>query len=352
METGKLMRKTGIVLITILLAGGCTNIFDFASDAQKSPTERAEDAIRNGNYEAAREALTETSETDAYANYLNAKVALLEAGIDLATIVDLVEGQDDNSVNDNLALLDIIDDLSNQEKTAWYQGNLEATKYLRKIWLGQSNGIMSKDDIALDYTVSNMMSGVLGLRDTNRDGEITNNDFQLNLSLVKNATPAGDDGFDLSGGSFIDDAGDVIMFDGLEVFLGDWQPVVPKVASMAAGKRGYTPDDINALLAFVMSVLDDGADAIVYLIEQQTGSSFDPDESEDYIAEIGSIINYYWYNDGIDNDGDGRIDEETINGADDDGDGFIDEDSDYHPADPTPDEDTSYIPVWQAWNER
>ena len=349
METGKLMRKTGIILIMILLAGGCTNIFDFASDAEKSPTERAEDAIRDGDYDTAREALAETSETDAYANYLNAKVALLESGIDLATIVDLVEGQDNNS--DNLALLDVIDDLSNQEKTDWYQGNLEATQHLRKIWMGESEGIMAKEDIALDYTVSNMMSGVLGLRDTNRDGAITNNDFQLNLSLVKNATPSGDDGFDLSGGSFLDDQGDVVMFEGLEVFLGEWQPAAFKTASVS-GMSGYSPDDINALLVFVMSVLDEGADAIVYLIEQQTGTTFDPDEIEEYIVEIAGIINYYWYNDGIDNDGDGRIDEETINGQDDDGDGFIDEDSDYHPADPTPDEDTSYIPVWQAWNER
>lgn len=351
MKTEKAMRLTGILLMMIMLAAGCTNIFDFAGNAEKPATDRAEDAIRDGDYDAARDALAEADESDAYVNYLNAKVALLESGIDLATILDLVEGQD-ASENDNLGFLDVIDGLSDPEKTAWYQGNLEATQYLRKIWLGEVNGILVKDDIALDYSVSNMMSGVLGLRDTNRDGNINNDDFQINLKFLDNAGTTDKDGYNLNGGTFIDDEGMPQQFNGLEVFLGDWTPSAAKIAASTAGKSGYGPDDINPLIAFIMDVFDEGAEAISFIIERETGTSFDPDEIQQYLDEIAVIINFYWYNDGIDNDGDGVADEETINGLDDDGDGLIDEDSDWHPADPTPEEDTSYIQIWQEWNAR
>ena len=352
MKTGRLWVPIGILLMMSLLAASCTNIFGFVNDDEKSPTERADDAIREGKYETAGKALEEASETDSYANYLRAKVALLEAGVDVPVILDTVEGQD-ASTNDNFALLDVIDDLSNLEKTAWYQANLDANEYLGRIWLEEDDETMAKDDIALDYTVSNMMSGVLGLRDTNRDGAINNSDFQLNLSFINNAGATGKDGFNLDGGSFVNSEGQTVMFDGLEVFLGDWDGSVTKIAALEqSGFSDYEPDDINPLLAAVMEVFDQGAEAISYIIEQETGTSFDPEEIQQYIDEAAVIINFYWYNDGIDNDGDGLSDEETINGEDDDSDGLIDEDSDWHPSDPTPAEDTSYIPLWEAWNAR
>jgi hypothetical protein len=111
------------------------------------------------------------------------------------------------------------------------------------------------------------------------------------------------------------------------------------------------------LVAFVLTKLDEGEESIMFLISLYTGgsdegSSIDYDDIKDYIADIGTYVNYYWYDDGIDNDGDGSVDEETIDGVDNDGDGFTDEDTDYHVADKTTMENTQYHSIWQSWSNR
>jgi len=120
------MKKRSVVLLTLAAAvsvsltiAGC-NIFNFASDVEKSPTERAEDAIRNGDYAKAKEALADAVQdsTDAMALYLSARVALLENGINLAKIAELVEKQDDIQGGNDLAILSFIDDMDDSEKTA------------------------------------------------------------------------------------------------------------------------------------------------------------------------------------------------------------------------------------------
>ncbi len=45
------------------------------------------------------------------------------------------------------------------------------------------------------------------------------------------------------------------------------------------------------------------------------------------VTSLGGAVNFYQFGDGIDNDGDGCIDEEILDGKDNDGDGFVDEDA-------------------------
>ncbi len=341
------------VSVSLLLAG--CNIFDFASDVEKSPTERAEDAIRDGNYAKAKDELADAvaDSTDAMALYLSAKIALLENGIDLAKIAELVEKQEDIENGSNLAILELIDEMSDTEKTDWYHANMDVRAIISKIWEEKTNGLLEKDDIALDYTISNMMSGVLGLRDTNRDGDINNNDFQINLSFIEDLGSSSTDGFNFDGAMIKDESGIVVedmKFEGLTIFLGEWQGT----AKAAAETYHYTPNDINQLLAFVLSLLDDGAESLTMFLGD-VDSSFDIEDIEENMTEIASIINYYWYHDGVDNDNDGRVDEEMINGKDDDNDGLIDEDSHYHPADPINSENeviTNFIHVYEKWQLR
>ena len=355
-----LMKKLLKILPLLCAMGGLVflvvscNIFGFTSDAEKTPIEKAEDAIREGNYEKARKALAASvaDSTDAMALYLNAKVALLESGVDMAQFLDLIEGQDNLSGGDDLAILDKINDMDNTEQTALYRANMEIVANLKKIWNQKTSGIMEKDDISLDYSISNMMSGVLGLKDTDRNGIINANDFQLDLSFLSDAGQSGSDGFNFDGGSFIDDEGQSVDFNGLEVFLGDWAVGAGKASAVSAGKSGYEPDDINPLLAAVLAFLNDGSESIFSMISDNEDTSFDTEEIKQYIDEIGLIINYYWYDDDIDNDGNNGADEEIINGLDDDGDGLIDEDTDYHPADPTSEPNTQYYDIWAKWSNQ
>lgn len=334
-------------ILTVILASfttGC-NIFDFTSDAEKSPTEKAEDAIRDGDYTEAKKLLADAvkDSTDSHALYLDAKATLNEAGVDIFEIMELIEGEDAED-GQNLGILEIIDGFPNEKQTKWYRANLDVSANLSKIFNEQTEGPFKPEDIALGYTVSNLMSGVLGIRDTNRDGVIDGNDFKLNVNFIETAS-----GYGFEGGEFEDDLGNIKQFNGLEIFLGDFagkNVVTGKIAQ----KSGYEPDDINDLIVFVLSILDQGTASLKLLLQKNT--SFEPEEIDKFIEEIASVINFYWYDDGIDNDGDGRVDEETINGIDDDEDGLFDEDSDYHPADPTTEENTQYIPIWQKWRNR
>lgn len=347
-----LMTVAAMLMVT---ASGC-NIFDFTSDAEKPPTEKAEDYISKGEYAKARKVLADAvkDSVDSFALYLNAKTALLESGVDLVTLVDMIEEQDDLKQGDNLHLLDTIDKMNDAEKTDWYRTNMEIRANYARIWNGKTTGVLKKKDITLGYTVSSMISGILGLRDTNRDGFITNKDFQLDLAFMSNTGASNKSGFGFSGAKIKDESGNVIedaSFNGLTVFLGNWQQKVAPAQKIAA-QTNYTPDDINPLIAYVLSLLNDGADSIIGLIADKDATTFDSDKIRNQINNAAAIINFYWYDDGIDNDGDGRIDEEIINGIDDDHDGLVDEDSDHHPSDPTNTENTQYRQVWQTWNNR
>ena len=136
------------------------------------------------------------------------------------------------------------------------------------------------------------------------------------------------------------------------MFLGDWSAAKPAAAGQ--GKSEYEPDDINPYLAFIISVMSDGIDGVVQLIQNMGGTTFDPELIRENFDEVASIINYYWYDDNVDNDGDGRIDEEQINGLDDDGDGLIDEDTDYHPSDPDTDDNANpdFLALYHRWENR
>jgi hypothetical protein len=131
------------------------------------------------------------------------------------------------------------------------------------------------------------------------------------------------------------------------MFLGTW---VAKTAG--TGDAGYGPDDINRFLAFIISVIYDGADGVIVLLEKMGDNSFDSDLIRENFDNVATVINCYWYDDNIDNDGDGRVDEEQINGDDDDHDGLTDEDSNYHTLDPTPNDNTAYVHVYNNWKLR
>jgi len=318
----KAMKNGAVMLIIAALVSGC-NIFDFAGN-EPPPTTRAEEAIREGNYDQARSVLAESvrDSTDSYALYLDAKATLNKAGVDIMKITEIIEGQDAES-NDQLALLSIVDELTPEEQTAWYQANMKIAANLGKIFGGTTTGPFEPDDVALEYTVSNMLAGVLGIRDTNQDGVIDGNDFTLNLSFV-NLEAADTEGFSFSGGMFEDESGNMSEFNGLEVFLGG----LSAAKSVAGNIEGYEPEDINRILRFVLHHLENGSQSLIALLNK-AGTTFETDEIEQYLDQIAVVINFYWYNDGIDNDGDGYIDEELIDGQDNDGDGLIDEDSDY-----------------------
>ncbi|MFA6472996.1 MAG: hypothetical protein WCU00_13255, partial [Candidatus Latescibacterota bacterium] len=270
---------------------------------------------------------------------------ILQSGLKITEIVDLVQSNKGQSSTGSLSLLTKLDQMEIDEpgkQTAWYKANMDINQKLTSIWNDTARGDLQKTDIALDYTVSSILSGVLSLRDTNGDGFINSNDFQINLDAIKTGTL---DGFAFSGVTSKSGA----SFPGLTAFLGK----TGKLATgPAEGIPGYTPDDINRLINIFLTLLETGEDSLVELGKSNTTLS--PDEIKTYIHQIASIINFYWYNDGINNDGDkkpdgtDKIDEETIDGEDEDGDGLIDEDT----GNPSVPKNTNYVNMFNKWNSR
>jgi len=334
---------------------GC-NIFGFATDEEKTPLEKAEDAIRSGDYDRAIKELTDENgalkdSTDSMILYTYSKAVLLKSGLTTQEMIDLIQSDESRSGTGNLAFLEQIDKQSNATKTAWYQANVEMSQILNRIRSGEVTGQMSKEDIALDYSIANIMSGVMSLRDTNRDNIIDDRDFQFRLTDIARFIHENNVVFGFNGITARDSHGNVVTYPGLTAFLGT--PVSGKRAKHA-GISGYTPDDINPIIATFLEYLGQGEESIRYCIETLTGdTSYDLEAIMAYIPQVAKIINFYWYDDNMDDDGDGRIDEEIIDGIDNDSDGLVDEDSDFIAAyDFTNTVNTYYVPLWEEWKRK
>lgn len=337
-------------LTVVMLAFAGCNVFEFGNDAEKSPVEKAEDNIADGNYAEAREELADQIDTtdDPMVLYTYAKASILEAGIDIATIVDLVQG-DSPIDGQNLPMLQEIADRPLSEQNDWYTANTNAVNALTRIWSEEVTGLLDREDIAFDYSVALVLKALLGLRDTNQDGVINpQQDPPLNLISMH-----GGNGFALS--NIVTEGGQTVN-KGLTAFLGNWTPLGKRADDVALMDYTYSPDDINTLIAYILTMLEQGEESIQYLIdlynESGNETSIDYEDVQAYIFDIVRYLNYYWYNDGIDNDGDGRIDEETIDGIDNDDDGFIDEDSDFHEVDTSNVVNDEYIELFEYWYER
>jgi hypothetical protein len=351
----KRLRRLPLALVLLLLAAagaGC-NIFGFAANGEKSPVDKAEQAIRDGDYAKAKSELTDKNgalkdSTDSMVLYTYSKAVLLESGLNISKLVDFIQA-DKGVSSGSLSLLTEIDGLSLSQQNTWYQANREIAIRLSRIWNNQSVGEMSGADIALDYSVSSIVGGVLGIRDTNHNGSIDNGDLKVGLTEVSRVVSGTTvSGFDFTGITGPNAAGNTIVFPGLTAFLG--RQVHSKPVLTADGVEGYSPDDINPFIATVLSFLNGGSASIDYFVQQLAqNTSYDPDQIKQYVPLVARYINFYWYDDGVDNDGDGRIDEEAIDGEDNDQDGFIDEDSDYmEDFDLTNISNTQYLALFEA----
>ncbi len=363
-EGGYIMtvRKGHLAVLLVLMFAvvsmlGC-NIFGFTSDKEESNIQKAEQAIRDGDYAQAKKELTDASgalvdSTNSMVLYTYSKAVLLESGLNIAKIVDLIQADKAASSTGSIALLDEIDKLGYTQQTAWYKANLEISLRLARIWNNKTTGELGHDDIALDYSVSNVMGGVLSIRDTNRDGIIDSRDFKINFNEVSKVI-SGDTvkGFDFNGITSTTSTGQTITFQGLTAFLGT--PLGSAKTAGAAGVTGYSPDDINPLIATVLRFLGGGQESIEYLIKNLAEStSYDPEKIREYMPMVARMINFYWYDDGVDNDRDGRVDEEAIDGVDNDKDGLVDEDSHYmKDYDSSNTRNTIYIAIWESWKNK
>ncbi|MCK5117983.1 MAG: hypothetical protein KAQ78_00270 [Candidatus Latescibacteria bacterium] len=321
-----------LILGAFVLAG--CNIFGWThgDDDSSDYLSEGREFMNEAKYEEAADQFqkaVDTNPTDAEARYLHAKAMVLGSGVSITQLADQMTSGDPGE----LPLFSPDPALSVQEdnagKTKLYQASYYAALDLKEIHEGRAVGKYGPGDIDVDYAIATGVSGVLGLRDTNQDRVIDENDFVLDISRLT--------------------SGEDLKIEGIEdlvasFFEGGTLPI-GKTAKTAQEEL-IGADKINPLLAFVTGLILTSGDLLTEIVDRivpgEEGEGLDTEEIEAYVEDFLAVVGMYWYDDGRDNDGDGGIDEEIINGIDDDGDGRIDEDTNHY--DGTPINGTAYPP--------
>jgi hypothetical protein len=174
-----------------------------------------------------------------------------------------------------------------------YRANVVIHQDLEPIYLEQTHGPIVFDDIQYDYTVAVLIESILNLRDTNGDGYIDENDFYLDFLFDE-------DGLNLENllefWIWLDEESDQDRADAIEIFL----------------------DNFIGMFENIQELFD-------LLLGED--SPYNTEQLDSLAIDIETVLEMYYVNDGIDNDGDGLIDEEALDGIDNDSDGYTDEDT-------------------------
>jgi len=284
--------RLSALLALVGLASACNNIWEWTTDSESFGALMSDgrEAIQAADYERAEEKFTAAvglRPQHSEARYYLAKAAVLNGGVDVFSLVQTLT--DTSTDNGARTIFGFPIDTAN----SIYGVNFVVLENLEPIHQGEATeGEFANADVGLDLAVAYTLSAILRLRDTNGDGIIDDNDVSLeDLGLLG----GGDEDFSL---------------DGID---------------------NIPPDDLNDMIDDMGDLLGDGGELLGDLVGD---SGVDVDELDELIDSLGGDISSFYVNTGEpgnpgegDNDGDGTVDEECLNGIDDDGDGVTDEDS-------------------------
>lgn len=305
------------VLLAGIVLGGCKggNIFGFKSADQKKVTDllvEGQEQLRDGKFAEAEATFAKAilaNPKNSDARFYHAKASLLASGF---SIVDLIRSVSDNA-NVTGASLPLFSPTGgvrtaadDAEKTRIYRANIAIVNDLDPIAKGLTTGSFDSSSIGLDLAIANTIRGFLRLRDTNNDQVINATDFYFDINRVS------DSAFSLDLGGVI---GTTEQASSLNTLLRD-----------LSTSEGGTKDSI---VDQVLQNLEQSG-----LLSNLEGSSINVDDIKQAVQELGSSVTKYFINTGQpgnpgigDNDHDGRVDEEALDGIDNDADGLVDEDS-------------------------
>jgi len=268
------------------------NIFSFTapSESETGLIEEGRQLMNEGKYAEAAvkfDAAMDKNPESTTARYLHAKATLHSSGFNALTLGNQLTKMENGA---SIPFMDMSRDSSN----LLYVTNNTIIQDLRPISKGLITGRYTKEDVDLDLTIATTASGILGLKDTNNDGQINADDIVLNAL------------FDESGN---------FELESLEELAAD-------------------PDNLNGLITKADTLIEFAGELLVDVLGDTTDVGFDTETMDEMIEEITSNLGLYYINTGVagnpgegDNDGDGLIDEECLDGIDNDGDGLIDEDT-------------------------
>ncbi len=321
---GRLWMAT-LFLITLPLFPGC-NIF---KDSVGIEPETADEHIlegqillRKAKYSQAlahfETALSKDSgKSEAY--YGAAKCTLLVHNINMFKLVQTFSVNTGNSIP-FLGEPDSVKDVI-------YVANRGINKFLGLLvdrdTTDRSDGKVSLGRYSGDYAVSSAISAVLALADFNGDGRIDARDNLLS-GIIDFTDPA-----KLNPDSIMANLADLKNDTAKIQALND---LLEKSETLLAQSGAAIDLFLGSALGKADSTQCAPADSACIKAKAQLGDKEKVDDTavtqvKKFVQEAGAAIVIYKVFDGIDNDGDGCVDEELLDGLDNDGDGRVDEDS-------------------------
>ncbi|MFQ5870298.1 MAG: hypothetical protein ACE5JC_10390 [Candidatus Zixiibacteriota bacterium] len=294
-----------LAIVPLLLLCGC-NIFGWMTeeDTGLGHLAKGQQLLRDGEYQEAVAELGLAIEEDPYnseARYYHSKALVLAAGIDVMWLADQVDQPE--SVRDTVPLpifsvegTDTAADIA--AKNTIYRANLGVREDLTWIIDGRATGKFKPDDIVVDLAVATTLCAILGLRDTDQDGDVDEEDIIL----------------------------EIIPYEEIYEILRLYEFLTGGLYKPGDGPPN--PERINVLIDFVLNLIEEARPLVHHIIER-IKPELNFEEIENLIDDIEATVQMYYYDDGLDNDSDGQIDEETLDGIDNDGDGRTDEDTDH-----------------------
>jgi len=294
-----------LAIIPLLLLSGC-NIFGWTSDEYSGlgHLAKGQQLLRDGKYQEAEAELALAIEEDPYnseGRYYHSKALVLAAGIDVAWLVDQLDQTEEERASEGLPIFsvagtDTAADIAN--KNTIYRANLGVREDLTWIIDGRATGKFKPDDIVVDLAVATTLCAILGLRDTDQDGDVDDEDIIL----------------------------EIIPYEEIYEILRLYEFLTGGLYKPGDGPQN--PERINVLIDFVLDLIEEARPLVHHIIDRiKPGLNFE--EIENLIDDIEAAVQMYYYDDNIDNDGNNGADEEILDGIDNDGDGLTDEDTDH-----------------------
>ncbi|HEX9973490.1 MAG TPA: hypothetical protein VGD14_15570 [bacterium] len=285
-----------LILIASLISG--CNIFDWTSNNKDEAFYDGLELFNDGKFSEAKQKFADAIKSDPQRSdfrYYHAKAVVFEANLNyFAMAQNLVKIDTATVMNVKLPLYTKEPDLSLAQdaefKNHIYQASFVCHADLTPIYQEKTHGDIQAQDIYFDYAILALALALLRLRDTNGDGTITTDDFYF--SIYKSSE--GNYTFDLLG--------------------------VKNYLSTPENRQAF-----NRTLVKSVDYLADGIFSLLKIFRNDT-KYFDQQDLQSLLNNIKNAADRYQMDDDKDNDGDGRVDEEILNGIDDDGDGLIDED--------------------------
>jgi hypothetical protein len=263
----------------------------------------------------------DSSKSEAY--YGGAKCALLAQRINMFQLLQSFQ----NNSSGSIPFLSEPDSV----KDKIYVANRGINKYLgvlaRKDSLQESDGVISVGLFAADYALATAIEAVLSLADFNGDGRIDAHDNILNGIIdFSDPTKLNPDSIMAN---LADLKNDTVKIQALNDLLDKSQDLLAKsdqaidlFLNSALGKKDSVLSECppaDTACAAAKGQLEAGG-------KDKVGDSA-VTQAKKFIQDAGATVVVFKVFDREDNDGDGCIDEELLDGIDNDGDGRTDEDS-------------------------